>query len=83
MKCAGHVARGERRGAYRVSADKSEGKRPLERPSVDVRIILKRIKMWDGRMGWIDLAQDKREVVGACECGSELSGSIKCGEILD
>jgi hypothetical protein len=25
---------------------------------VDVRIILKLIKMWDGSMGWIDLAQD-------------------------
>ena len=25
---------------------------------VDVRIILKRIKMWDGSMSWIDLAQD-------------------------
>jgi hypothetical protein len=25
---------------------------------IDVRIILKRIKMWDGGMGWIDLAQD-------------------------
>jgi hypothetical protein len=29
-------------------------------------------------MDWIDLAQDN-----VCECDNELSGSIKCGEILD
>ena len=23
------------------------------------------------------------EVAGTCECGNELSGSIKCGEFLD
>jgi hypothetical protein len=36
--------------------------------------------MWG--MDWIDLAQD-RQVVGTCECGDEVSGSIKCGEFLD
>jgi len=50
---------------------------------VDVRIILKRIKMWDGSMGWIDLAQDYGKVVSARECSSEPSGSTKCREILD
>jgi hypothetical protein len=30
-----------------------------------------------GDMDWIDVAQ------GTCKCGSELSGSIKCGEFLD
>jgi hypothetical protein len=34
-----------------------------------------------GGMKWIDLAQD-RQVEGACECGNEPSGSIKCGEFL-
>jgi len=33
MRWAGHVARlGERRGVYRVSVGKPEGKRPLGRP---------------------------------------------------
>jgi hypothetical protein len=30
---------------------------------------------------WIELAQD-RQVVGACECGNEPSGSIKLGNFL-
>jgi hypothetical protein len=48
----------------------------LEDTGVD-RIILKRIfGKWDGGMDWIDLAQDR----DMCECGNELSGSIKCGE---
>jgi hypothetical protein len=33
---------------------------------------------WEG-MDWIYLAQ----VAGACECGNEPLGSIKCGEFLD
>jgi hypothetical protein len=35
-----------------------------------------------GGMDWIGLAKD-RNVTGNCECGNELSGSIKCGEFLD
>jgi hypothetical protein len=34
---------------------------------------------WDG-MNWIDLGQGS--VDGSCEHGNELSGSIKCWEIL-
>jgi len=30
-------------------------------------------------MEWIDLAENE-QVVGACECGNEPSGLIKCGE---
>jgi hypothetical protein len=37
---------------------------------------------WDG-MDWIDLAQDRDTVEGSCEHGNELSGSIKCWEILE
>ena len=37
---------------------------------------------WGG-MDWTDLAQEKGQVSGACECGYEPSGSIKSGEILD
>ena len=35
-----------------------------------------------GGMDWIELAQHK-DSWGTCECGDELSGSIKCGEFLD
>jgi hypothetical protein len=42
MRWAGHVARKrERRGVYRVLVRKPEEKRPLGRPGVDGRIILK------------------------------------------
>jgi hypothetical protein len=42
MKWAGHVARmGEKRGVYRVLVGKPYGKRHLEDPGVDGRIILK------------------------------------------
>ena len=30
---------------------------------------------------WTGLGQ--RQVADACECGSEPSGSVKCGEFLD
>ena len=33
-------------------------------------------------MDWIDLAQDKGQVTGACKCGVGLSGVVKCGEFL-
>jgi hypothetical protein len=34
-------------------------------------------------MGWIEVARDTNRVAGACKCGDEPSGSIKCGEFLD
>jgi len=41
-------AYGERRGVYRVFVGKPEVKRPLGRPGVDTRIILKWIfRKWD------------------------------------
>ena len=39
--------------------------------------------MGSGCMDWIDLAQDRGQVAGTCECGNERSGSIKCGEFFD
>ena len=49
MRWAEHVARiGERRGVDRVLVGKPEGKRPLRRPGVDGRIILRWIfRKWD------------------------------------
>jgi hypothetical protein len=44
------------------------------------KVILKWIfRKWDGE-AWAGLLW---QVVGACECGNEPSGSIKCGEFLD
>jgi len=62
MSWAGHVAcMGEERGVYRVLVGKSEGKRPLGRPSrrwVDnIRMDLQ--EMGCEYMDWIGLAQDR------------------------
>jgi hypothetical protein len=34
-------------------------------------------------MGLDGFGSGQGEVAGTCECGNELSGSIKCGEFLD
>ena len=53
-------------------------------PGVDGRIILKWVFMkWDGGHGLFPSCSERGQVVGTCECGNELSGSIKCGEFLD
>jgi hypothetical protein len=47
-------------------------------PGVDRRIILRRIfRKWNVGYGL------NGQVAGTCECGNELSGSVKCGEFLD
>jgi hypothetical protein len=73
----------EERGVYRVLVGKPEGKRPLWRP----RLIWKDNIRMDGSGLWgygLDWAgSGYRRVAGNCECGKELSGSIKCGEFLD
>jgi len=50
----------ERRGVYRVLVGKPEGKRPLGRPRVEGRFILRRIfRKWDvWGVNWIEVAQD-------------------------
>jgi hypothetical protein len=64
---------GDGRGTYMVLVGISVGNGRLGRPSLNGRIILKwAFKKWD-REAW-------RHVVGACECGYELLGPIKCGE---
>ena len=37
--------------------------------------------MWVYGLDWP--GQRWRQVADACECGNELSGSVKCGEFLD
>jgi len=62
MRWAGHVARmGERRGVYRVSVGKPEGKKPLGRPRRrrDENIMLDLQEVGCGAIDWIELAQDK------------------------
>ena len=84
IRWAVHVARmGERRGVYRVLVGKPE-RNHLGDPGLDGRIILR----WIFRKGiWVyglnRVGSGLGQVAGACECGNEPSGSIKCGEFLD
>jgi hypothetical protein len=60
---------------------KPEGKETNRLTGVDGRIILKIYLQqiaWDG-VG-LDLTEDMDKVAGSCECGNELSDSIKCRE---
>ena len=61
-----------------------EGKRLFARPR---RRWEDSIKMDLQEVGWRDgldvSGPGQGQVTGACECGNELSGFIKCGEFLD
>ena len=53
-------------------------------PGIDGRMILRwNFRKWDvgvsTGLSWLRVGT----AVGACECGNELSGSVKCGEFLD
>jgi len=81
----GHVARmREGKGVYRVLVGKPEGKRHLEDPGIDGRIIIRWIcrtwgvRAWTGSI-WLRIGT----VLGAYEYSNEPSYSIKCGEFLD
>ena len=71
----------ERKGVYRVLLGKPEGTRPLERPrrrwEDNNKMDLQEVGY--GGMDRIHLSQ----VGGTCECGDELSGSVKCGEFFE
>jgi hypothetical protein len=58
VHCGACSTNGERRGACKVLVGKPEGKKHLEEPGVNGRIILRWIsKKWEGGgMDWIDLA---------------------------
>ena len=63
---------------YRVLVGELEGRRPLGR--IILGWISRRwdVCIWTG-LGWPRIETDG----GACECGNEPSGSVKCGELLD
>ena len=58
MRWTGHEARvGERRGAYRVSVGKPEGRRLKRRGEDNIKMNIQEVG-WEG-MYWIDLAEDR------------------------
>jgi len=62
----------------------TRGSDHLENLDVDGRTILKRI--FKNEMGWRGLDSSdpgQGPLVGACACGDDPSGSIKCGEFVD
>jgi len=74
---------GERRSAYSVGVEKPDGKKPHGRA---MRRWVDNIKMYLQDAEWGRNGLDGpgyRQVAGACECGNEPSGSVKCGEFLD
>jgi hypothetical protein len=51
---------GKRKYINRILMRKPEERRPLGRPIIDGKIILKWVlEKWDENMDWIDLAQDR------------------------
>jgi hypothetical protein len=66
-----------------VLVGKPEGRKHLEDPGVDERIILKwMFEEWDGSMDWIDLAQDRDRWRAVVNAGMNLR-AIYCGEFID
>jgi hypothetical protein len=76
---------GEKRGICMVLVGKSEGKRPLGRPrrrwENNIKMDLQEVAC--GVMDWMELVQDRGNLIGTCECSNERSVSIKYGEFLD
>jgi hypothetical protein len=55
--------------------------RPRRRWENNIKADLKEVGC--GGVDWIELAKDREQVAGTCECGNEPSVSIKCGVFLD
>jgi hypothetical protein len=66
---------GEERNAYRILIEKSEGKRPLRKPSPSW---VDNVKMDLGEVECFKYGLDQ-----SCEHGIESSGSIKCLKVLE
>jgi hypothetical protein len=86
VKWIQHVARMEKRNAYRTLVGKPQRKRPLGWPG---RRWVENIKMdlreigWDG-MVWIGLIWLRiKTVEGSWEHGNESSGSIQCWKVIE
>jgi hypothetical protein len=80
----GHKIKNKIGQMHTAFGGETEGKRPLARPR---RRWEDSIKMDLQGMGWrheLNLSgPGQGHVAGACECGNEISGFIKCGEFLD
>jgi hypothetical protein len=75
----------EKKNACRILAGKPEGKRKLGKPRrrwVNNTIMDLREIGWDN-MNWIDLAQDRAQWRALVNTVKELSGTIKCWEVLE
>ena len=74
----------ERRDAYRILVETSEGRSPSERLRSrwedNMKMDLREVGM--GR-AWIGRGSEQRRVVSFCEGGDEPLGSLKCGRFLD
>jgi hypothetical protein len=83
MRWAGHVARMEKRNAYRLLVGKPEGRRPLGRLR---HRRLDNIRM-DLKVAWADVdcwsGSGYGQVESSCEFGIEPSGSIECWESVE
>jgi hypothetical protein len=75
------------RSAFRVLVGKVREEDHLEYPGMDGRLILKwTFEKWvGGREGprLDESGSGQEQVAVCCQCGNELSGSIKCGEFCD
>ena len=74
---------GDRRRADRVLVEKHDEKRPLgrQRQRQKDNIKMRLQEVGQGRHGLHCSGSAEGQVVGACECSNEPSGSIKCGEL--
>jgi len=63
---------------------KLEEKIPLGRPTHRWEDSIKMVfKKWDGVHGLDRYGSEQKQVAGSCQCGNELSCSIKCAKFLN